>query len=96
MTAVYFDSQMSDEERRESLYKGDIFVFSPTPATLALAALARRLCEEAFSPHPPQTAQEHFSVEDYAAILAELKPRFIHHPEAKEHITGIFAEFGCT
>ncbi len=95
MTAVYFDSTMSDAERRERLYDGDIFVFSPTPGTLALAGLAQRLCDEAFHPHPTQTAQEHFPVSEYAAILAELKPRFIHHPEAKAHIRQIFEEFGC-
>ena len=95
MTAVYFDSALSDEERRQRIYEGDIFVFSPTKGTLALAELAQRLCEEAFHPHSPQTAQEHFEVSEYAAILAELKPRFIHHPESKEHIRAVFSEFGC-
>jgi hypothetical protein len=33
--------------------------------------------------------------EEYAGILADLKPKFIHHPRAKELIRGIFAEVGC-
>ena len=33
--------------------------------------------------------------EEYASILAALKPRFIHHPRAKELIGGMLAELGC-
>ena len=86
---------MSDAERRKHLYAGDLFVFSPNDATLALCALARRMSEEAFAPHYPPTAQDHMPVADYAAILAKLKPTFIHHPQAKEHIRDIFKEFDC-
>src|SRR3989449_9015500 len=34
-------------------------------------------------------------VEEYAALLAELKPRFIHHPRSKECIREILRELGC-
>jgi hypothetical protein len=34
-------------------------------------------------------------VEDFAALLAELKPRFIHHPESKERIRALLASFRC-
>ena len=33
--------------------------------------------------------------EKCAEILAELKPKFIHHPKSKEYIQGILAEVGC-
>src|SRR4051794_8497035 len=35
------------------------------------------------------------SPEDYAAILSDLKPKFIHHPKSKEHIQGLLGELGC-
>ncbi len=95
MTAVFFDSTHSDEERRERLYQGDIYVYSPTPASRGLCDLANRLSEEAFAPHPPEVSQKHFSVEEYAGILSKLKPSFIHHPESKEWIRKIFKEFNC-
>lgn len=95
MGTIYVDSPLGDEERRLQLYAGDLFVFSPTKSSAELCALARRLSEEAFAPHDPETAQDHMPPEEYAAILAELKPRFIHHPRAKELIAGMLAEIGC-
>jgi hypothetical protein len=53
------------------------------------------MAEEAFHPLDPRQAQHTMSVEQYAAILADLKPRFIHHPKAKELIQGILSDFGC-
>ena len=36
------------------------------------------------------------TAEDYAKILADLKPRFIHHPRCKELITGMLPASGVT
>jgi hypothetical protein len=33
--------------------------------------------------------------ERYVEVLADLKPRFIHHPRCKELIAGMLGEFGC-
>jgi hypothetical protein len=95
MGTVYVDSPLTDDERRQHLYSGDLFVFSPNAGSAALCAIARELSEEAFAPHDPQVAQDHMPAEEYAAILAELKPRFIHHPQAKEHIGAMLEEVGC-
>src|SRR5262245_20474670 len=43
MTVVYFDSPMSDDERRDKLFSGDLFVYSPTPQTLALVEFAQQM-----------------------------------------------------
>jgi hypothetical protein len=95
MGTIYVDSPLSDDVRRQHLYAGDLFVFSPTTSSAELCALARQLSEEAFAPHDPETAQDHMPAEEYAAILADLKPRFIHHPRAKELIAGMLSEIGC-
>ena len=34
-------------------------------------------------------------VEKYVEVLAELKPKFIHHSKSKQLIPGILEEFGC-
>src|SRR6059036_1990985 len=86
---------MADEGRRARLYSGDLFVFSPAKSSSELCALARELSEAAFAPHEPETAQDHMPAEEYATILADLKPRFIHHPRAKELIGSMLAELGC-
>ena len=95
MNAVYVDSQMTDDDRRRGLYNGQLFLFSPTPASLELVELAREMAREAFAPLEPQAAQFDLPVEKYVEILASLKPRFIHHPRCKMLIPRILGELGC-
>jgi hypothetical protein len=95
MNTVFFDSGVNDDLRRKLLYDGQIFVFSPRPSTIALCDFARHLIEEAFAPLDPRTAQFKMPVEKYAALLAEFKPRFIHHPESKRLLQNVLKEFGC-
>jgi hypothetical protein len=56
---------------------------------------ARTLVVEAFGDLDPRTAQYHMSVERYAALLAALKPKFIHHPQSKELPRAMLTEMGC-
>ena len=93
---LFFDSKLSDEERRKEIYGGSIFVFSSSPNALKLCGLARDLVESAFKPHDPLKVQDRLPVERCVEILAELKPKFIHHPKAKEYIQGMLAERGCS
>jgi len=95
MTVVYFDSPMSDDERREKLFGGDLFVYSPTPQTLALVEFARHMTEEAFAPHFPPDAQHHLEGQAYVDVLAKLKPTFINHPRSKELVGAILAGLGA-
>jgi hypothetical protein len=89
------DSKLGDLERRQALYEGHLFVYSATPSTTALIEHARELIEEAFNGLDPTTAQYEMPVEDFAATLADLKPRFIHHPKSKECLQGILTELGA-
>lgn len=95
MNTIYLDSPMAEGERRERIYQGQLFVFSPRPAALALCELAREMLEEAFAPlHPPE-AQSSLPVERFARILGDLKPRFAHHPRAKPLVKAVLEELGC-
>jgi len=95
MSTVMVESGLSDEARRTQLYAGDLFVYGPKPSTRAFVEFTRDLVREAFGDLDPETAQHHMPVEDYAALLADLKPRFIHHPRCKELIRDILAEHGA-
>jgi hypothetical protein len=95
MNAIYMDAPVTDAQRRELLYRGQLLVYSPTPSSLALVNFARKMAEEAFHPLDPETAQYHMPVERYAAVLAELKPKFIHAPESKKCIQGMLRDLGC-
>ena len=94
MGSVYFDSQIGDEERRNRLYAGDIFIVSATERTRALIDFARQMLEDAFSPYDPRTIHEHKTPEEVAAILGKLKPPFIHHPFCKKIVPQIMEEQG--
>jgi len=95
MTAIHVDAPFSDAERRRCLYRGDLFLYSPTTESLAVVELARAMLHEAFAPLDPEHAQFSMPVEAYAKLLGELKPRFIHHPECKRLIPALLARYGC-
>jgi hypothetical protein len=95
MNTVFFDSAASDELRRSQLYGGQIFAFSPRPTTIALCEFARGMIEEAFGSVDPRRAQYSMPVEEYVAIAAPLKPRFIHHPETRKLLRAMVEDFAC-
>ncbi|NNJ24986.1 hypothetical protein [Alienimonas chondri] len=95
MTAVYFNADHPDDRRRENLYAGAIYVDAANAATRAFCAFARTLSEEAFAPHDPRDAQHVLSVDEYNAVLKDLKPKFIHHPDSKTLIREVLAGAGC-
>jgi Phytanoyl-CoA dioxygenase (PhyH) len=94
MTNIYFDTPCSDRDRRSALYAGGIFVYSPSAATKQLCELAEQLINEAFAPHDPRTIDRHLSMEDCSAVLAKLKPAFIHHPDCKRLLPQIISSIG--
>jgi hypothetical protein len=95
VTSILFDPAISDDLRRRLLYDGQLLVLSPVPSSLALVELARELIAEAFGSLDPELAQFEMKAEDYAVLLSVLKPKFIHHPQAKKCIQGILREVGC-
>jgi len=92
---VFVDAKMSDEARRQELYRGSIVMLSASPSALRLCRLAQDMVEAAFSPLDPLRVHESLTPAECARILAELKPKFIHDPLAKEYIRGMLTEAGC-
>lgn len=95
MTNIFIDQSVADDRRRNLLYKGSLFLYSPSPAVKSLVAFARDLIEDAFRPYDPRMAQFELPVEQYVEILANLKPLFIHNPRSKELLQAALCEFGC-
>lgn len=92
---IYVASKMNDDGRRKELYQGSIFTFSPSQSALKLCQLAKELIQEAFGSLDPLGLHEELPAETCAQILAVLKPKFIHHPKAKELIAEMLRESGC-
>ena len=95
MITVRLEGDISDDERRRKLFAGKILIRSPSAVTLEFCSFTRRLLEDALAPYDPQTAQHQMPVEQFAAIMAKLKPSFIHHPESKRFLRAILEEAGC-
>lgn len=94
MTAIFFDSDHDDARRRAGLYGGDLYVYGSCPESRALADHARSMISDAFGPLDPERAQFEMAVEDYASLLGELKPAFIHHAESSRLLTRILGACG--
>jgi hypothetical protein len=94
MAVVHIDSRCSDEERRERIFAGDIFIYSPTRESHELIAHARQIIEQGFAPRDPQKAQYDMEVADFAELLGHLKPSFIHHPRSKNLVAKIIESVG--
>lgn len=92
---IHMDSKMQDGARRQNLYGGSVFIYSPSPNALKLCQLAKDLIVEAFHPRDPLTLHETLPVERCVEKLAVLKPQFIHHAKSKEYIQGMLAEASC-
>jgi hypothetical protein len=65
-------------------YNGAVVLLAPMPESLELVNWARELCEEAFHPLDPTTAQHELDLARFIEIAGPLKPRFIHHPKTRE------------
>lgn len=92
---IYYDLDIDDDERRERLFNGHLFVYSKRQSVFDFVAFARSMIEDSFGEFDPRTAQNGMKVEDYADLLGKLKPAFIHHPESKRHLKNILEDLGC-
>lgn len=95
MNTVYMDPHFDDMQQRTHLYDGDLILYAPRPSAVALAQHAIDMIEAAFGGLEPRTAQFHMSVEEYVAIVAPLKPKFIHDPQTRILIQQLLQAYGC-
>lgn len=89
---VGLSGDVDAEERR--IYRGQLNLLAPTPASIALCDHARGMIEEAFAPYEPRTAQQHLGVDEFVQRAAKVKPRFIHDQRTRELQKAYLAELG--
>jgi hypothetical protein len=92
---IYVDSKMTDDQRRDHLYDGQIFVYSPKDAAQQFTGFAREMICEGFNNSDPTLAQFDMPVEEFVKIFAPMKPAFIHHDKTKKLIQEMLLDFGC-
>ncbi len=95
MNTIYFDSLSNDTVRRQQIYNGQLFVFSPRSSTIDLSQFARNLVEEAFGSLDPTKAEYSLPVDEFLVIEADLKQTLMNHPQTKQIIQAVLKEFEC-
>jgi hypothetical protein len=94
MSAILVDPQQPEGTLREALYAGNTLMLRPATASKKLCQFAWQMIQEAFSPLAPERAQSELPVTKFSEIIAKLKPRFTHSPEAKQFLRELFEELG--
>jgi hypothetical protein len=92
---ISYISDCRHQDIRLRLYRGELMILPPHPASLALAGFARELIEAAFAPHHPQHAHDALEVADAVRILTRLKPEIIQHPRTNDLLKRVLLDFGC-
>jgi hypothetical protein len=91
VSTVRMNPSGTNEELRQGLFSGELFVLTNLPAVAEFVEHARRELTALFAPHDPQHVHEHLDPAELAKVLADWKPKFIRHPDSirltKEIIT---------
>ena len=95
MSAIWVNSDAADIERRDWLFDGAIFYFTPRAPVAAMTAHAWDLITPAFEGFDPVSAQDAMAVEQFVERVAPLKPNFTHSQRSKELLRDLLQEFGC-
>ena len=74
---------LADEERRKSVYRGDLLVFEEVGPMVELCALADDLIRFTLDTRDPARAQYEMDSDDYLSRVETLHKRFREHEDAK-------------
>lgn len=94
MGVVHVDPQVSNEEFREFLYRGDLILLTQLEEVAEFARFAREQVTALFAPHDPRMVHEHVSPAEMARILGVWKPGFIHSERSKALLKAVVTAAG--
>jgi ectoine hydroxylase-related dioxygenase (phytanoyl-CoA dioxygenase family) len=83
----------NNEEVREALYSGTVFLLEPTPATRRLVEQVIRGIEEEL-PQPIREAQFQLDGDEFFERVGRLRKRFYTEPHFLDAVREIFSDFG--
>lgn len=89
---AYADAEVSDLDRRLSLFAGDLFVYSPRASTLAFCVASRNVIEQMLGDEPV-SAQQRLSEAEFAVLFKAAAQRFSRI--VPELVGAIVTDFGC-
>lgn len=84
MITVYLNRRIGDDQRRESLFEGNFYLYTDIDGADALADHAKDLIGQAFEGLDPERAQYEMDVEEFIRRVEPLKREFTNGRRTKE------------
>jgi hypothetical protein len=88
------ESELADDDRRASLFDGDLIVYGPRPSTLALADIAHMMIEQMLGTNP-QWAQQRLSETEFSVLFNGAERNFSHRHMTMELVSRVAVDLGC-
>jgi hypothetical protein len=94
MIGIVHDNGIKDEERRASVFEGNIHMQTGRPGCLALCRHADALIRDAFGDIDPLRAQYALAVPEFIQRVGPVKSRFTNDPRTKELMQAALLDLG--
>lgn len=96
MPIVYASTQseITDGERRSSVFAGDFFVYGPRPTTMALCDYARDAIEQMLGVEP-SWAQQRMTETEFSILFKVALRNFSRRQAVMNLVTSIVSDLGC-
>ena len=95
-TPIYVNRRLSDDDRRERLFDGALFLYSCPAASRKIVEWARELIDAAFGDlHDIYHAHEKLAVEDFIKRAGPLKSKFTNDPKSAVLCQELIVAMGC-
>ena len=88
------EQEITENERRSSVFDGDFFVYGPRPTTLALSNYAASAIEQMLGAVPP-SAQQRMSEAEFSILFNVALRNFKHRRSVMELVSSLVSDFGC-
>lgn len=88
------DTEISDDERRLSVFNGDFFVYHPRPTTLSLRDHARDVIEQMLGAEP-SWAQQRMSETEFSVLFKVALRNFGRGQVVMELVSSLVSDLGC-
>ena len=89
---LFIDPDMPNQRLRQSIYDGDLVVFTKLHSVRKFVDYTREQLTDLFRPYDPEHAHEHIDKVEMAKLLGSWKPRFIHSPTSQNLVCNIIRE----
>lgn len=94
MNIIHLNQPISDKQRAEHCFSGDLVIYKNIPAMHELIVYADRMLRKAFAGIEPLQVQEQFTPEEFLQFSGKAQTQFRNSQKAKELFFNVLAQCG--